>query len=140
MATRKSASTKRTTTPRASRTKRAAGTASTTRRTTRRRTTRTTGTYRRRTRPGLPTTIGSAIGMLLVTTVLEASWPVRIGLVLAVLLLGLAYLFWEHRAEIAASAQAQGSQSAPTGDSTPDTASPDPAPDPAASQGDPIHE
>lgn len=42
--------------------------------------------------------------MLVVTTLLEASWPVRVGLVLAVLVLGLAYLVWDHRAEIAASA------------------------------------
>jgi cell division protein FtsN len=83
--------------------------------------------------------------MLVVTTLLEASWPVRVGLVLVVLLLGLVYLLWEHRAEIAASSQAERADTAPAADGTPEattkTTAPDPADtDPAPTQGDPSHE
>jgi hypothetical protein len=38
--------------------------------------------------------------MLIVTTLLEASWAVRIGLVVAVVVIGLAYVLWQNRAEI----------------------------------------
>ena len=73
-----------------------------------RRRTRTTAASRStrpvRSRPGLPTTIGTALGTLVVTILLDLSWPARIGLVVAVLVIGLAYVVWRHRAEIAAGA------------------------------------
>ncbi|WP_207555706.1 hypothetical protein [Intrasporangium flavum] len=72
---------------------------------TRRRTTRTT---RRRARPGLPTTVGAALGTLAVTTLLDLSWPARIGLLVVVVVLGLGYVLWRHRAELTAAAQAPG--------------------------------
>ena len=67
---------------------------------------------RRRSRPGLPTTMGTALGTLVVATLLDLSWPVRIALIIAVLVVGLFYVLWRHRAEIAAGAGA----SAGTGD------------------------
>jgi hypothetical protein len=39
-----------------------------------------------------------------VTTLLDLSWPVRIGLIVLVLVVGLAYVVWKNRAEIAAGA------------------------------------
>lgn len=66
--------------------------------TTRRRTTT------RRPKPALSTTIGSALGALVVTTLLDLSWPVRIALIVVVLLLGLGYLLWKYRNAIAAEA------------------------------------
>lgn len=39
--------------------------------------------------------------MLIVTTLLEASWAVRVGLVGAVVVIGLAYVLWKNRAEVA---------------------------------------
>ncbi len=83
--------------------KRASGTRRTTT-TRRRRSTTTSSRYRRRRRPGLSSTVGSAIGMLAVTTLLNLSWPARIGLLVLVLVVGLAYMLWRHRAEIAAGA------------------------------------
>ncbi|HET8988232.1 MAG TPA: hypothetical protein VFN43_06940 [Humibacillus sp.] len=59
---------------------------------------------RRASRPGLPTTLGTALGTLVVTTLLDLSWPVRIGLIVLVLVVGLAYVVWKNRAEIAAGA------------------------------------
>ena len=56
----------------------------------------------RRRRPGLPTTIGTALGTLVVTTLLDLSWPARIGIIALVLVVGLAYVLWKHRAGIAA--------------------------------------
>ncbi len=64
---------------------------------------------RRRSRPGLPTTVGTALGALVVTTLLDLSWPLRIALIAVVLVVGLAYVLWRHRGEIAAA----GAQSAP---------------------------
>ena len=75
--------------------------------TTRRRNPRWYPTRRRR-RPGLSTTIGSALGMLAVTTLLNMSWPARIGLLVLVLVVGLSYILWRHRAEIAAAAAVAG--------------------------------
>lgn len=75
----------------------AARTTATKTRTTTRRTTR-------RTTPALSTTLGSALGTLLVTTLLDLSWPVRIGLLLLVLALGVGYLLWRARSEIASAA------------------------------------
>ncbi len=57
---------------------------------------------RRRSRPGLPTTVGTALGALVVTTLLDLSWPLRIALIVVVLVVGLAYVLWRHRGEIAA--------------------------------------
>lgn len=80
-----------------------------TRRTTSRRTTgsrrrsSTRTSYRRR-RPGLSTTVGSAIGTLAVTTLLDLSWPARIGLFMLAVVIGLGYMLWRHRGEIAAGA------------------------------------
>ena len=59
---------------------------------------------RRRRRPGLSSTVGSAIGMLAVTTLLNLSWPARIGLLALVVVMGLGYMLWRHRGEIAAAA------------------------------------
>ncbi|KRF24656.1 hypothetical protein [Phycicoccus sp. Soil803] len=61
--------------------------------TRRRRTTTTT----RRTRPKVATTVGAALGTLVVTLLLDASWPVRIGLVLLALLLVGGYLYLQGR-------------------------------------------
>ena len=55
---------------------------------------------RRSSRPGLPTTVGTALGTLVVTTLLDLSWPVRIVLVVVVVVAGLGYVLWRHRAEI----------------------------------------
>ncbi|MFM6848315.1 MAG: hypothetical protein ACKOVB_04335 [Terrabacter sp.] len=106
MATRKSASTSASTKKSASRT-------SPGRRTTRRTSTSSTGRRtrsgslyprRRASRPGLPTTVGTAIGTLVVTTLLDLSWPMRLLLIGVVLALVLAYVLWRHRAEITAAA------------------------------------
>ncbi len=59
---------------------------------------------RRASRPGLPTTVGAALGTLVVTTLLELSWPVRLGLVVLVLVVGLAYVLWKHRGALTAGA------------------------------------
>ncbi len=67
-------------------------------------------TTTRRPQPALSTTIGSALGALVVTTLLDLSWPVRIALIVVVLLLGLGYLIWKNRSAIAAeAAEASGS-------------------------------
>jgi len=47
-------------------------------------------------------TIGSGLGVLVVGALLELSWPARIGLLVLVLLLGLGYIVWKNRAQIAA--------------------------------------
>ena len=70
--------------------------------TTRRRTSSVLQPRRRRSRPGLPTTVGTALGTLVVTTLLDLSWPVRIGLIVLVVVVGLAYVVWKNRAEIVA--------------------------------------
>ncbi|MGO4599772.1 hypothetical protein [Terrabacter sp. 2RAF25] len=110
MATRKSASTKRST---------SRGTAS--RASTRRRTSSGSLYPRRRaSRPGLPTTVGTAIGALVVTTLLDLSWPMRLLLIGIVLVLGLAYVLWRHRAEITAAASPEPDDpAAPTTTPTP---------------------
>lgn len=88
---------------------------STSRSTTARRTSRRTSARsprgyprRRRRTPGLSTTIGGALGTLIVTALLDTTWPVRIALFAAVVVVGLAFILWKHRAEIAAGAQADG--------------------------------
>jgi hypothetical protein len=45
--------------------------------------------YRRRRTPTVASSVGTAVGLLVVATLLDASWPVRIGLVvLGVLVVG----------------------------------------------------
>ena len=99
----------------------------TTRRTTtrRRRATNALQPRRRPSRPGLPTTIGTALGTLVVTTLLDLSWPVRIGLIVLVLVVGLAYVVWKNRAEIAAGAD---TPAAPSSADVPGPAADPPAP------------
>ena len=94
--------------------------------TTRRRTTSSALQPRRRaSRPGLPTTVGAALGTLVVTTLLDLSWPVRIGLIVLVLVVGLAYVVWKNRAEIAAGAD---TPAAPSSADVPGPAADPPAP------------
>ena len=80
---------------------------STTRRTSRSTPTRRATTTRRapRRRTSVTSTVGSALGMLVVTALLNMTWKARIGLVLLVLVVGAAYILWSHRAELAAAAQ-----------------------------------
>jgi hypothetical protein len=84
--------------------KRTTSRATTRRSTARRTTTRRTGArrtsstaYRRRTKPKVATTIGAALGTLVVAFLLDASWPVRIGLVALALLLVGGYLVLQGR-------------------------------------------
>lgn len=101
--------------PRAtSTTKKTAARPSRSRATTARPKARTIGTRRRRTtgtaasrrrQPALPATVGSALGMVIVTFLLDTSWPVRIGLLVLVLGVGLAWILWQNRAEIGAGAR-----------------------------------
>ncbi|MBK6886339.1 MAG: hypothetical protein IPH03_07570 [Tetrasphaera sp.] len=88
-----------------SRTKRRSTGRSGSRATTRRRS--GTAYRRRRTTPKVATTVGSAIGLLVVTALTRMSWPQRLGLVALVLLAGLAWVIWSHRAEIAHGASEQ---------------------------------
>ena len=59
---------------------------------------------RRRRQPGLPSTIGAALGTVIVASLLNMSWPVRIGLLATVIVVGIVYILWKNRAEIAAAA------------------------------------
>ncbi|WP_344254442.1 hypothetical protein [Terrabacter carboxydivorans] len=126
MATRKSASSRSTkgTTTRA----RSSASRTTTAGTRRRTSSGSLYPRRRASRPGLPTTVGTALGTLVVTTLLDLSWPVRIALIVVVLVVGLAYVLWRHRAEIAAAAAqgAPGPTSTPAPDA-PGDATPPPA-------------
>ncbi|WP_256795319.1 hypothetical protein [Terrabacter sp. Ter38] len=74
---------------------------------------------RRNSRPGLPTTVGTALGTLVVTTLLDLSWPVRLVLVAVVVVAGLGYVLWHHRTEITAGG---GADITPDGPSAPDMA------------------
>lgn len=142
MATRKSASSSAST--KSSTSRRTTGRAST-RRTatssTRRRTSSGSLYPRRRaSRPGLPTTVGTAIGTLVVTTLLDLSWPMRLLLIGVVLVLGLAYVLWRHRAEITAAASpesaaepAEPGADAPQQGAVTDPQDPPPAPTPPPS-------
>ena len=119
MATRKSATSRTKST--SSRTRRT--TRRTPRSTTRRRTPSGSLYPRRRaSRPGLPTTVGTALGTLVVTTLLDLSWPLRLALIAVVLVVGLAYVVWRHRAEItaagAAGAEAETAETAAPADTT----------------------
>jgi hypothetical protein len=84
--------------------------------TTRRRTSSALQPRRRPSRPGLPTTVGTALGTLVVTTLLDLSWPARIGLVAIVLVVGLAYVVWKNRAEVAPSSPTEVAPSSATED------------------------
>lgn len=121
-------------TTRATRATRATRTTRTTRRTASSTARSPTGALyprRRRSRPGLPTTVGTALGTLVVTTLLDLSWPVRVGLIAVVVVVGLGYVVWRHRAEITA-AGATGEPlgtTPPTSDPTgPDATPPRPTP------------
>jgi hypothetical protein len=92
--TAKKRTTAKRTTSRAT-TRRSTARRTTTRRTGARRTSRTA--YRRRTKPKVATTIGAALGTLVVAFLLDASWPVRIGLVALALLLVGGYLVLQGR-------------------------------------------
>ncbi|KRB44024.1 hypothetical protein [Terrabacter sp. Root181] len=74
---------------------------------------------RRSSRPGLPTAVGTALGTLVVTTLLDLSWPARIVLVVVVVVAGLGYVLWRHRAELAAGG---GVDTTPDGPSAPEVA------------------
>ena len=86
---------------------------------------RTASTTRRRTRPKVATTVGAALGTLVVTLLLDASWPVRIGLVLVALLLVGGYLYLQGRRHDAAAPEA-GQDPAPLGEPAPPTSTPAP--------------
>ena len=86
------------------------------RRTTNRARTRRTTT--RRTTPTVATTFGTALGTLVVAALLNASWPVRLLLVAAVVVVGLGNVLWTHRAEIAV--MAEPASGTPTSASIPD--------------------
>ncbi|HNQ06012.1 MAG TPA: hypothetical protein PKH97_02365, partial [Tetrasphaera sp.] len=82
----------------------------------------------RRTTPRVATTVGSALGLLLVTALTSMTWPQRLALAGAVLVAGLAYVLWRNRAEILAAADGS---AAPPADLAPPTdiaPPPDPAP------------
>ncbi|MDQ6715382.1 MAG: hypothetical protein M3Z83_04665 [Actinomycetota bacterium] len=91
----------------------------------------------RRRRPALSTTVGSALGLLVVSTVLDASWWVRAALVLGALIAGLGYLAWRRRAEI----DDTGPQADPTSSEPSDhpisTDHPIPTDDPTPTDGSP---
>lgn len=121
--------------------------ASTRKSTTTRKTTRsarirrpTTRTYTRRRRPGLPTTIGAAVGTLVVATLLDASWPVRIGLAVAVVVAGLVYVVWKNRSEIVAAGSSDPSDAALTDRPQSPPTTPATTPDSPGNQGDSTHE
>lgn len=59
-------------------------------------------------------TLGTALGALVVSLFTSMSWPMRIALVIGVLVVGLGYLLWSKRAEIAAEAEAQAAPSSPS--------------------------
>ena len=132
MATRKSA-TSRSTKGTSSRTRRTQRTTRRTTRSTTRRRTPSGSLYprRRASRPGLPTTVGAALGTLVVTTLLDLSWPLRLVLIAVVLVVGVAYVVWRHRAEItaagAAGAQAETAEPAAPADTTEPTPPTSPA-------------
>ena len=109
--------------------KKATRTSTAKKRTTRKKRTPSLYPRRRPSRPGLPTTIGTALGTLAVTTLLDASWPVRIGLLVLVLVLGSGYVLWKARHEIAAGADPTPAE--PTS-AEPNGAAPSPAANPTA--------
>ena len=115
------ASTRKTSTSKATR----GTTTRTTSGTRRRRSTTTRRTTTRRTRPKVATTVGAALGTLVVTLLLDASWPVRIGLVLLALALVGGYLHLQGRRHD--TAEAPGPDEAGQVEPTPPTPSPTPS-------------
>ena len=79
--------TARPTTTRKAGTRKATSRRATTRKSTSATTRRRTTARTRRAQPKVATTVGAALGTLVVTLLLDASWPVRIGLVLLALVL-----------------------------------------------------
>lgn len=74
----------------------------------------------------MPSTIGAALGTVIVGALLDMSWPIRLGLLALVLFVGVGYVLWKHRGEIAAA----GLQAADElGEASP-TATAAPPPDP----------
>ncbi|MBK8757687.1 MAG: hypothetical protein IPM08_11315 [Actinomycetales bacterium] len=74
----------------------------------------------------MPSTIGAALGTVIVGALLDMSWPIRLGLLALVLVVGVGYVLWKHRGEIAAA----GLQAADElGEASP-TATAAPPPDP----------
>jgi hypothetical protein len=63
--------------------------------------------------------VGTALGTLVVTTLLDLPWPVRIALIGVVVVIGLAYVLWRHRAELAAGG---GVDATPDGSAAPEAA------------------
>ena len=61
------------------------------------RTTRSTA-YRRR-RPTLAATLGAALGTLVVASLVDASWPVRLALAVLALALAVGYVLWSRRGQ-----------------------------------------
>ena len=87
MTTKKKAPTRRSSTARRTSTRRAS-----TRRAPRRRT-------------SVASTVGAALGTVVVTALLNLSWQMRIALVVLVVVAGAGWFLWTKRAEIAAAAQ-----------------------------------
>lgn len=92
MTTKKKAPTRRSSTARRTSTPRSSTRRSSTRRAPRRRT-------------SVASTVGAALGTVVVTALLNLGWPMRISLILLVVVLGVAWFLWTKRAEIAAAAQ-----------------------------------
>ncbi|MBW8730560.1 MAG: hypothetical protein JF622_06120 [Terrabacter sp.] len=70
--------------------------------------------------------MGTALGTLVVTTLLDLPWPVRLVLVAVVVVAGLGYVLWRHRRDVG---RAPGGDE-PTGPTEPATP-PDPTASPA---------
>jgi hypothetical protein len=77
--------------------RRTTGRRTTGRRTTGRRTTGTSSGYRRRRTPKTSTTLGSAFALAVIALFTKASWSVRIGLVVLVLVVVAGYLVFQAR-------------------------------------------
>jgi hypothetical protein len=120
---------KQTSTAKKATTRKATTRKATTRKATRRRTTTTT----RRARPKVATTVGAALGTLVVSLLLDASWPLRIGLVLLALVLVGGYLYLQGRRHDAAEPPVeQSTPSASPPSATPPSATPPSATPPSA--------
>ena len=90
--------------------------------------------------------MGTALGTLVVTTLLDLPWPVRLVLVAVVVVAGLGYVLWRHRTEITAGGgagvtpdgpSAPGVGRAPGGDEPTGPTEPATPPDPTASPAPP---
>lgn len=105
-------------------------TAASKRTSTRRTTGRSTTGYRttRRRQPKVATTVGAALGMLIISLFTSMSWPARIGVVVLVIVLGLVWMLWSHRAEIRAGATTESTGAEGTTGPTTPAGPTDPAP------------